>query len=223
MRLALLFSVVAGCTSASEPTVIGSSRTDTGVAADTSKPDTAVAEDVAVADTALPPIDTATHGDDVANPEDSAADAPLDAPKPAPVDCFTGAFGPSSTTLVDFFYELQVDSCTSSMCSDFIKFDPSCVMTLQVKDVETKATLDSSDCTILKKWLTSDLLVTHMRDTVTCYYGKDGPTTAVPFESNMLTLGDGPANKKTWSCLDEPFASHRKCLNAFRTKYFPGK
>ena len=43
------------------------------------------------------------------------------------------------------------------------------------------------------------------------------------FESTQITLSDGTANKKTFMCKDEPFSSHRACLDGFRAEYFPGK
>ncbi len=135
------------------------------------------------------------------------------------VDCLTDDFGPSSGTLVDFHYEKQVGACGSSDCSDFVLFGPSCVMTLQVGGAKTSATLTAADCALFTRWVTSDLLVNHLRDSVTCC-GKDVPG---KFESTVVQRSDGYAAKKTASCEQEPFASHRACIASVRAKYFPGK
>jgi hypothetical protein len=216
-RFACLVVLLTGCTSASEPTTAIDAAPDTvkeiGVA-DSAKSD-AVIPDTEAPDTATAPADSASL--------DAVDDVAIDAgPPPPPVDCMSGSFGPSSYTLVDLLYEQQVGGCTSSACSDFVMFDSSCVMSLQVADVKTTATVEAGDCTLFKRWLTSDLLVNRLRDTVTCYYGKDGPGSGT-FESTQLLLADGAANKKTWMCSDEPFASHRRCIANFRAKYFPGK
>src|SRR5688572_20802001 len=104
LRFALALSLVAGCTSASEPIVLGSmdSGPDTRVAADTEGSDAAVP-----ADTYVPATDTEPLPD-TATPDDVAVDAPPDTPPPMPVDCFSGSFGPSTGTLVDFLYQVQV-------------------------------------------------------------------------------------------------------------------
>lgn len=218
--------VLLGCSAAAEP-LPPSSTNDGGVDAagdggadaviDTAVvdgPDAAVADTSTASDTGPAPADTGAG--DVGADADATDTAP-----PAPVDCMSGVFGPSSYSLVDFEYQVQVSDCTSSACSDFVAFDGSCTMSLQVADVKTSVVVDPSDCDLLRRWLTSDLLVTKLRDEVTCYYGKDGPAGA-PFESSAIELTDGTAAKKTWNCVDEPFASHRKCIQAFRAKYFPG-
>ncbi len=227
--LVCVFALVVGCTSAEEPSngvfpasdagsdtrVVGSSGKDAG------------GSDDGADDTSMP-ADTGTMHEDSA-PADTAAesaDTGSDTgPPPTAVDCLSGgSYGPSSYSLVDFHYEMNVSGCTSSACSDFVTFNPSCVMTLQVSDVVSTATVDASDCELFKRWLTSDLLVTYLRDTVTCYYGKDGTGVgAGAFESSEVQLADGMASKKTWSCPDEPFKSHRNCINVLRAKYFPGK
>lgn len=221
-RFLFVFAVLVGCTSAEAP--LGSAfppadaSTDTRTAADTA-PDTTVEDTALPEDTAETPVDSMVH--DV--PQDTT-DTAESGPPPGPVDCLSGSFGPSSYSLVDLFYQLQTGGCTSSACSDFVMFDPTCVMTLQVSDVKYTATLDSSDCELFKRWLTSDLLVTYLRDTVTCYYGKDGSGPGPgAYEDTSISLADGRAAKKTWSCPNEPFKSHRNCINVLRAKYFPGK
>jgi len=210
-RPALLLALLAGCSSA-EPTVIGSTTSDTG-AADTRVVD--AESETAAADSELP--DSSSRDTGPRDAGDDAADT-----GPMPVECLTDPFGPSTGTLVDFFYELQAASCESSACSDFILFNPSCEMTLQIADVKFKATLDAKDCATFTRWASSDLLVDHLRDLTTCYYGKYGPSGAA-YEATTVTLAEGIVQKKTWMCGDEPFASHRRCLNALRGKYFPGK
>lgn len=210
-----------GCSS-SEP---ASAPVDGAAPADANATDAAVVVDTAagpVVDSAAPdttPVDSAV---DSAAPADTvdAADSADAAPPVMPVDCFADKFGPSSGTLVDFFYQRQVDTCESSKCSDFMMFDPKlCELTLQVADEPFKATLSAEHCDLLKRWLTSELLIRHLRDTVTCY----GAMIPGSFESTQITLSDGTANKKTFMCKDEPFSSHRACLAGFRAEYFPGK
>lgn len=223
-RFLCLCAVLAGCTSAEAP--LGSTFPPADATTDTRTADDA-GVDTSVVDTATEPTDTAAPpvDSDVAEaPQDTAADTAESGPPPGPVDCLSGSFGPSSYTLVDLFYQVQVGGCTSSACSDFVMFDPTCAMTLQVSDVKYTATLDASDCELFKRWLTSDLLVTYLRDTVTCYYGKDGSGTGPgAYEDTSISLADGRAAKKTWSCPNEPFKSHRNCINVLRAKYFPGK
>jgi hypothetical protein len=192
-----------GCASSEPPQA---ALADTAIVVDTAAPDTA--RDTTVIDTFEAAVDSAT-----------SADTAETSPPPMPVDCLAGDFGPSSYTLVDFFYQRQVGSCESSMCSDFMMFDPSCVLTLQVADVPYTATLSAAHCATFTRWLTSDLLVKHLRDTTTC----SGAMIPGSFESTQLTLGDGMASKKTFMCKEEPFASHRACLDRLRAEYFPGK
>jgi hypothetical protein len=192
-------------------------------AADTGKADTAVASDSAVdtfvADTAIADTSVMDTAVDTDSPRDTdTVDTAEAAPPPMPVDCFTDDFGPSSFSFVDFFYQQQVGACEASSCSDFVMFDnSSCVMTLQVADIEHKATLEPAHCTMFKNWLSSDLLVSHLRDSVTCA----GKVSGI-YESSQVTLSDGPASKKTFMCPDEPFASHRACIMKLRATYFPG-
>jgi hypothetical protein len=219
--LAALGSILVACSTAEDPAVPSAdSGTDTATVSDTASVDTSSSEtaadaasgpDTGSADTS--PVDSGTRVDDTGAPIDAAEAGP----PPMPVDCFVDDFGPSSVGLVDFFYQQQVGPCEASSCSDFVMFDPTCVMTLQVADVEHKATLSPAHCTMFKNWLTSDLLVSHLRDTVTCY-GK----VAGVYESSQLTLTDGPAQKKTFMCPNEPFASHRACIAKLRATYFPG-
>jgi hypothetical protein len=213
MRSWLLVLFLVGCSASSsdEPNAAPDSSAtiaDTGISPTT---DTAVFDtysgpiDSTVVDTALP---------DTAKEADVEASAP-----PGPIDCLAEVGPSSGATLVDFFYQRQVGTCESSMCSDFFKFDPSCVLTLQVADVEYTATLTSEHCTRFTRWLTSKVLVDHLRDTVTCY----GAMVAGAYESTQITLSDGAANKKTFMCKEEPFVSHRECLDKLRAMYFPGK
>lgn len=155
-------------------------------------------------------------------PQDAEADtaAPADTGLPLPpVDCLADDFGPSSGKLIDFHYQKEVGTCPSSDCSDFVMFDPSCVMRLQVGGVQTKATLSADDCSLFTRWVTSDLLISRLSDTVTCL-GKD---VAGKFESTVVRRDVGYAAKKTASCEVEPFVSHRACIGKFRANYFPGK
>lgn len=213
--------VLMGCSSA-EPAV---APADGATPADSHAADAAVVVDTAagpVVDSAVPDTTPVEAAVDSAAPADAAdaADSADAAPPAMPVDCFADTFGPSSGTLVDFFYQRQVDTCESSKCSDFMMFDPkSCELTLQVADEPFKATLSTEHCGLLQRWLTSELLISHLRDTVTCF----GAMIPGSFESTQITLSDGTANKKTFMCKDEPFSSHRTCLDRFRTEYFPGK
>ncbi|MGZ5968894.1 MAG: hypothetical protein ACXWP4_14575, partial [Polyangiales bacterium] len=168
-------SLFLACSTAEDPaTPADSGHGDTAVAADSASSDTFVADvasgpDSGSADTSSDTMEAAIDS----APVDTGT--PVEAgPPPMPVDCFTDDFGPSSFTLVDFFYQVQVGACMASTCSDFVMFDPSCVMTLQVADVEHKATLSPEHCTMFTKWLSSDLLVSHLRDKVTCYGKVDG-------------------------------------------------
>ncbi len=218
-----LAAALVGCSATGEP-IQGSRPVD--AATDASVHDDGV--DASPADTT--PVDTSDTSDtsdtlDASTTPDTGepgADASTDVSMPPPVDCTTGVFGPSSYTLVDFVYQTKEHDCESSLCTDFVMFDTSCTLRLQVADVTSSAALDAADCDLFTRWLTSDLLVNALRDTVTCHYGKDGPTGA-PYESTTLDLADGAANKKTFNCNEEPFKSHRKCVQAFRAKYFPGK
>jgi len=207
-----------GCTSGEVP--IGASVVD--AAADTNKPDSALADTGAVLDSSGPIAeDTGSPVLDSAEPDTTVEEAAVDAPPLGPIDCWSGTYGTPSGSLVDFFYQQQVGGCESSACSDFVLFDAAtCVMTLQVADVKYPATLDSGDCFIFKRWLTGDVLISRLNDTTTCYYGKGGSGT---YEATTVTLAEGIAQKKTWMCGDEPFVSHRRCIQSFRAKYFPGK
>lgn len=212
-RYAVPLAMVLGCASSSE--TVGPSATP-----NTSVVDGGAIVDASATDTAAgPALDTSTPDAAIDSAPDAAV-AEADAAAPlGPINCLTDDFGPSSATLVDFFYQRQVGDCESSACSDFIKFDPTCVMTLQISDVESTATLSAEHCAILKRWVTSDRLVSRLRDTVTCItLGAPGK-----FESTQIQLSDGYASKKTFLCKDEPFESHRKCLEMFRATYFPGK
>lgn len=180
-----------------------SAAPDTAIVDSGPAKDAAIAVDSSSSDTEVP-IDTGTVDIDAG-------------PPPGPVDCLTDDFGPSSVSFLDMFYERLVKECTSSACSDFYKLDASCTFTLQVEDVEHTTTLSEEHCAKMKKWLTSDLLVNKLRDTVTCYGSKSGI-----YESTQLTLSDGSAWKKTYMCPLEPFASHRACLDQLRAIYFPG-
>jgi hypothetical protein len=128
--------------------------------------------------------------------EDSSAPA-----APPSIDCFADDFGPSSGTLIDFFYEKETrhTDCTGSDCADYVMVDAACAL--------------------FTRWVTSDLLMGALRDTVTCY-GKDVPG---QFESTSVRTSAGSAGKKTACCPLEPFVSHRACIGKFRAKYFPGK
>lgn len=207
-RPALLLVLLAGCSGA-EPTVIGTTTSDTG-AADTFVVDAAVADTAVAADTGRRDTGPRDVGDDAIETG------------PMPLECLTDPFGPSTGTLVDFFYQLQTGTCESSACSDFILFNPSCEMTLQVADVKYTATLDAKDCSTFTKWVSSDLLIGYLKDLTTCYYGTAGPLGA-SYEATTVTLAEGVVQKKTWACVDEPFGNHRRCLNTLRGKYFPGK
>jgi hypothetical protein len=205
------------CSTAEDPTVsvADTGKADTAVASD-SAVDTFVAADTLPADTSA--LDTGSEQvDSESRVDSSSVDTAEAGPPPMPVDCFTDDFGPSSVSFVDFFYQRQVGACTASSCSDFVMFDTTCVMTLQVADVEHKATLSPAHCTMFSKWLSSDLLVSHLRDSVTCAGKVDGV-----YESSQVTLSDGPASKKTFLCPVEPFQSHRACINKLRATYFPG-
>lgn len=205
--LAAICALVVGCASGGDPTRVSAApdaTTDTG-SADSGT-------DAADADTSTPSI-----------PDGDATDAIDAETAPEPIDCVTGAFGPSSYSLIDFVYEVHQGSpgCVSSACPVFLMVDPSCTISLQIEDVKTSATLTPTDCEAFKRWVTSDLLVTKLRDTVTCYFSSGAGPGA--FESTFIELADGAAGKKTWFCSDEPFSSHRACMNKFRSKYFPGK
>jgi len=210
-------SAMVACSTAEEP--LASSPPD---ARDAAASETAAA-DTAIADTWLP-VDAATTDGPIPDtaieaevPVDTGTKDPDAGPPPAPVDCLIDDVGPSSVGFVDLFYERLVKDCTSSACSDFIKLDTSCVFSVQVNDIPHTTTLTDEHCTRLKKWLTSDLLVGKLRDTVTCYGSKSGI-----YESTQLTLSDGLAWKKTYMCTLEPFVSHRACLDKVRALYFPG-
>ena len=214
-RYVVPLAMVLGCASSSEP----SAAPDTAVVDGGAVVDTAIVDTTATDTAAGPALDTSAPDSTVEVAVDSAPDTADATPPLGPVNCLTEDFGPSSATLVDFFYQRQVGDCESSACSDFIKFDPTCVMTLQVSDVESTATLSAADCAIFKRWVTSDRLVSRLRDTVTCIT----PGAPGKFESTQIELSDGFASKKTFLCKDEPFESHRKCLELFRSIYFPGK
>jgi len=153
-------------------------------------------------------------------PVTSDAPAPIEPPPSGSIDCFVDDVSPSApATFVEMFYQQQTGTCPSSDCVDFVTFRSSCSMSLQVGGVVHNATLSSGDCMLFKSWLTSDILLSKLRDTVTCY-GKDGPGA---IESTEITLTDGSARKKTSTCPVEPFVSHRACIAKVRAKYFPGK
>jgi hypothetical protein len=214
-RIAILFLALAmSCTSAEEPTA--SPDPDSGT--DAAKPDTAIADTGVVVDSSGP-SDTGTAVTDSGEP-DTIADVPVDAPPLDPMDCWTGAYGTSSGTLVNFLYELQTGGCESSACMDFVTLDAACEMTLQVADVKYTATVEAGDCFNFKRWLTSQVLIDRINDLTTCYYGKGG---SGRFEASTITLDGGVSAKKTWLCGTEPFVSHRTCVTSFRAKYFPGK
>jgi hypothetical protein len=222
----ILGSILAACSKADDPaTGPVDSGVDSSVVVD-ARADTAVALD-APADGVLDAVAEAgrdTSVADAARPDDSIDDdGPIDtrAESPPPlsfVDCLTDDFGPSTETFVDLLYERQVAPCESSACTDFYKLDTSCTFTVQVADVEHVTTLSAAHCAKVTKWLSSDRLVSHIKDTVTCY----GVVVAGKFEATSLALGSGRIAKKTFMCPDEPFASHRACLDSLRSIYFPG-
>jgi hypothetical protein len=221
LSLLALGPLLVACSTAEDPTVpvADTGKADTAVTSDAAV-DTFVADaaaaDTSAVDTAAP-VDSESPRDSESPGDSDSVDTAEAAPPPMPVDCFTDDFGPSSVSFVDFFYQQQVGACEASSCSDFVMFDTSCVMTLQVADIEHKATLSPPHCAMFQKWLSSDLLVSHLRDSVTCA-GK----VAGIYESSQITLSDGTASKKTFMCPDEPFASHRACIMKLRATYFPG-
>ncbi|MBI2394283.1 MAG: hypothetical protein HYV09_32225 [Deltaproteobacteria bacterium] len=211
MRVLVLAVLLVGCGARIAP--------DGGDRAESAKGPTA---DTGSAGWASPAADAAGSIDATEPPPADASD-PVDPPPPPPVgsiDCFTDDVGPSSPDkLVELFWEQVTGTCPSSDCSDFVTFTASCAIHLQVRGVGYDSKLSPGDCTLFKKWLTSELLLTKLRDTVTCY-GKDAPG---PFESTSIELTDGFARKKTFTCPVEPFVSHRACIAKVRAKYFPGK
>jgi hypothetical protein len=114
---------------------------------------------------------------------------------------------------VSFMSSVTTGPCPSSACSDFVMFDTSCQYTLQVKDQEHAVSLDAADCAGFIRWLSSDLLLSSLRDSK-C--GDSG------LESAQVQLQDGWTNRKYGGCQGEAYTIHRACLAQIRTKYFPG-
>jgi hypothetical protein len=169
---------------------------------------------------AVPPIAAEGGVDDPPPDPMDASDPPVSIDPPPSIDCLADDLPAPTRKLTSLFYEKQVGTCPSSDCSDFVDFDAwTCVMKLQTKGVSYLATFPATDCNAFIRWLSSDILVTHLRDMVTCF-GKDVP---YAFESTQLDLSDGYAAKKTASCPEEPFVSHRACIAKLRAKYFPGR
>lgn len=199
------------CSKAEEPLAASQAdaQGDAGPRVDATSTDSTTAADTA------PVPDTGAAVDTTVDEDTGTGELEV-GPPPAPNDCMVDDPGPSSVGFVSLFYERLVKDCTSSACSDFYKLDSACLFTLQVADVEHETTLNPEHCAKMKKWLTSDVLVKHLRDTVTCYGSKDGI-----YESTQLTLSDGSTSKKTYMCPLEPFVSHRRCLDQLRSIYFP--
>jgi hypothetical protein len=108
-----------------------------------------------------------------------------------------------------------VGTCPGSACSDFTDMDTACAYGLQVNNARSTVVLSPSDCDALRRWFTSDVLLHGLGSS--CGDGSGD-------ESLVVQLTGGPIDAKKFSgCTEEPFPSHRACLKAIRTKYFPDK
>jgi hypothetical protein len=198
-------------------------RVDSGAAADAAGPAKQpgyVADGGASDTSAVPPSGMGETSIDEPPPDPLDASSPPPTDPPPATDCLADDLPPFTHKPLSLTYTREVGPCPSSYCSDFIEFDAySCVMKLQTKSTSYSAMLPPADCNAFIRWLGSDVLVSHLRDMSTCY-GKDVPGA---YESTELQLSDGWASKKTASCAEEPFVSHRACIAKLRNKYFPGK
>jgi len=163
--------------------------------------------------TLAPGRTTADAGVTASDPTDPAKPAQ---PPPAAYD-WLGDVGPSHPELfVSMSGWAQVGDCPGSACMDFVDLDASCVFGLQVSNTRYTATLSDTDCTALKRWFTSDVLLAGLRSYCAGLSG----------DESLIVEATDPAysaRKKFHDCPGEPFVSHRACLAAIRAKYFPGK
>jgi hypothetical protein len=157
----------------------------------------------------------ATDTTDAGTP--SAAEGGVDDP-PLSIDCLADDLPAPPRKLMRLYY-LSSDTVGDVEGPQEVGFEASsCVMGLNLADGSPRATLSPTDCDHFIRWLSSDLLVTHLRDDVTCV-GNDRP-----MEQTALVFSDlDPVVKNTASCPEEPFVSHRACIAKLRAKYFPGK
>jgi hypothetical protein len=133
----------------------------------------------------------------------------------AGLDCLGGT-GPSNPELfISFFSSVTSGTCPSSACVDFVMFDTSCRYTLQLHDQQNTVELGAADCAAFTRWLSSDLLISALRDPVECGDGTGN-------ESAEIRLQSGSAQRKYAGCGSEPYVIHRDCLAKIRATYFPG-
>ena len=131
-----------------------------------------------------------------------------------PTTCDELAAGGAPGQLVDFMWERQTGTCSSSACWTYVTIEKGCTASVQRNDSKKIFDLSAADCDAAQGWATNALFLDVIRNGTGCSMGN------VP-ESFELTLAQDAPRRKTWDCDAPVVVLERACLGALADRLSP--
>jgi hypothetical protein len=132
----------------------------------------------------------------------------------APTSCGDLAAGGAPDQLVDFMWQEQTGTCSSSACSTYVWIKNGCTLQVQRDDVMKTFAMAPADCAAARGWATNALFVDVIRNGTGCAEGMTP-------ESFELTLMQAELGRKTWGCDAAVVVLERACLGALADRLYP--